>query len=116
MLAGLLEDIAEDVGSVGRGLSLLGVQTPALVCAWLEGPTIGTRMSVRWLAERSVAVAARAPVRRTRARRGDTYSDLVDSVRSFRARGDGQLDPARLRCRYTIPLRRSWMAMVGDLE
>lgn len=115
MLAQLLTQLAEDAGNAGRGLALLGVPTPALISAWLDGPTSGTQASVAWLAEHSLYIAPPTPARRMRARRGDPYDDLAAHVRSFRNRGDGELDAARLRSHYTIRLRVSWLAMVADL-
>ncbi|WP_244923888.1 hypothetical protein [Enhygromyxa salina] len=46
--------------------------------------------------------------------RGDEYLDLADAVGGLALAGDGALDPARLRNRYTID-RVPWLSMVADL-
>jgi hypothetical protein len=49
-----------------------------------------------------------------RALRGDDYRDLARAVGSIATAGDGALDPARLRSRYTLD-RGPWLRMVADL-
>ena len=114
MLKQLLGQIAEDAGTLGRGLSLLGLPT-ALIRAWLEGADQGTRASVRWLSQQDPDTTPDIRLRPMRFNRGDRYADLADSARSFRLRGDGELDPAQLRPEYRIERRRSWLRMVGEL-
>ena len=115
MLEQLLELLAEDAGSVGRGLSLLGVPTTSMIAAWVRGPTAGMQSSVRWMASQPRDVSPDIRLRVVKIKRGEDYADLAESARTFRLRGDGQLDAARLRPQYTVALRRSWLRMVGDL-
>ena len=115
MLEQLLAQLAADAGSTGRALTVLGVPTYALIEAWTRDPTTGMQASAHWLATRTRDSTPDIRLRVVKIKRGDDYSDLAESARSFRLRGDGQLDPARLCQRYTIELRRSWLHMIGDL-
>ena len=114
MLSQLLSQLTEDTGGAEHGLALLRVPEQ-LVGPWVRGPVPGTQASVRWLASQPRVPGPDLCLRVVRLMRGDDYADLSESVRSFRLRGDGYLDPARLRPRYTVALRRSWLGMVGDL-
>lgn len=117
MIEDLLAQVGADAGSVLRALAMFGVDNRELVAAWVEGPAVGTRASVSWLARRprSRPAEPRERLRSVLVRRGDSYDDLADAARRFRVRGDGRLDPARLRRSYTIERRRPWLRMVGDL-
>jgi hypothetical protein len=75
----------------------------------------GTEATAAWFATRW-----REPLRRialtpsVRALRGDDYLDLAQAVGGMAVAGDGALDPARLRARYTID-RGPWLRMVSAL-
>ena len=114
MVGALLTQLEQDAGSIGRGLSLLGTPN-MLMPAWLASVEAGMDASARWLAGQPKEDLPDTRLRIIRVQRGETYDDLAQSARSFRLRGDGQLDAARLRPRYTLELRRSWLRMVGEL-
>lgn len=114
MLRSLLEQLASDVGSTREALTLLG--TPgSLIRPWLRDLSIATEASARWLASQQRDADPRvAQAPSVRALRGDDYGDLARAVGSMATPGDGALDPARLRSRYTLD-RGSWLRMVTDL-
>jgi hypothetical protein len=113
MLADLLGQAIVDAGSLRQARVKLRIPGE-LRRAWTRrAPLAGLDPTAAWLA------AQPAPERRTlvfgiRVRRGDSYRDLAEAVGTVAAAGDGSLDPARLRRRYTIE-RSTWVRMVGDL-
>jgi hypothetical protein len=112
MMGDLLGQLAADAGSVKRALVHLGLPSVSLLDDWIEGGTPGTAASARWVA---VALArGRWHTRRERGPRGEDYSDLIDAAMRGAVMGDGSLDPARLRERYTVDAG-PWLRMVGDL-
>jgi hypothetical protein len=114
MLRGLLEQLGRDAGSTREALTLLG--TPAsLVGPWLRDPIIGTEASACWLASQQRDADPRVALTASvRALRGDDYGDLARAAGTMATAGDGALDPARLRSRYTLD-RGPWLRMVADL-
>ena len=115
MLDQWLELIEVDAGDIGRGLSLIGVPAQGLIRAWTRSPRAGMGASVKWLASQRPDHSPDIRRQPLELRRGEDYGDLAQFARSFRLRGDGELDGARLRPRYEVALRRSWLVMVGDL-
>jgi hypothetical protein len=115
MVADLLGQIATDAGSLARGLDMLRVP-PSLLDAWRRRDvSAGMNASVAWLASQQPDALGRVALAPSvRALRGDTYLDLAKAVGSVAVAGDGALDPARLRRRYTID-RAPWLRMVADL-
>jgi hypothetical protein len=114
MVGNLLGQCAADAGSTPKALLLLGAP-PELIDAWEQGPLIGTEATALWF-----GAQWRDPLRRialtpsVRALRGDDYLDLAEAAGNIAMLGDGALDPARLRARYTI-YRAPWLRMVGEL-
>ncbi|PRP97668.1 hypothetical protein ENSA5_31750 [Enhygromyxa salina] len=114
MLSDLLDLLATDAGSAREALIDLGVPTE-LLSAWGQSPMIGTKASVEWLAARRADPMGRIALGPSaRAFRGDDYLDLAEVGTRPAIAGDGALDPARLRQRYTIE-RGPWLRMVADL-
>jgi hypothetical protein len=112
MMSDLLGQLAADAGSVKRALVHLGLPSVSLLDEWLDGGVAGTTASARWVA---VAIArGRLHTRRERGPRGEDYSDLIDAAMHGAVMGDGSLDPARLRERYTVDAG-PWLRVVGDL-
>lgn len=111
MLRDLLGQLAADAGSTRKALILLGVPAD-LRGAWIRGPIVGTDATAGWLAAQRREALRRMPC--VRARRGDDYLDLAEAAGNIAMLGDGALDPARLRARYTID-RAPWLRMVADL-
>ena len=112
MVTGLLEQLAEDAGSKTQALRQLGVTEQSNLAAWIESPTIGMEVSVRHLANLS---RERSESPRRAWRDVERYADLADAARGSCLRGDGVLDVARLRPRYSLELHHSWLHMVGEL-
>ena len=112
MVTGLLDQLAEDAGSKTQALRQLGVTKRANLAAWSESPTIGMEVSVRQLAHSS---RERSESPRRAWRDVERYGDLAEAARGSHLHGDGVLDAARLRPRYSLARRRSWLRMVGDL-
>jgi hypothetical protein len=115
MIGDLLDQIAGDAGSLTRGLDMLRVP-PSLRDVWRRRDVLaGMDSSAAWLAsQRPDALGRVALAPSVRALRGDTYDDLAEAVGSVAVAGDGALDPARLRRRYTVE-RAPWLRMVADL-
>jgi hypothetical protein len=114
MLHGLLEQLGSDAGSTREALALLG--TPAsLIRPWLRDPITAMEASAYWLGSQQRDANPRVALAPSvRALRGDDYCDLARAVGSMATAGDGALDPARLRSRYTLD-RGPWLRMVADL-
>jgi hypothetical protein len=115
MIADLLGQIAADAGSLAHGLDMLRVP-PSLRDVWVgRDVSAGMVSSAAWLAsQRPDALARVALAPSVRALRGDTYDDLAEALGSVAVAGDGALESARLRRRYTID-RAAWLRMVADL-
>ncbi|PRP98522.1 hypothetical protein [Enhygromyxa salina] len=114
MLGDLLGQLAADAGSTRKALILLGVPAD-LLGAWVQDPIVGTEATAMWFAARRPETLRRIAILRcVRPLRGDEYLDLADAVGGLAIAGDGALDPARLRDRYTID-RAPWLSMVADL-
>ncbi|PRP98557.1 hypothetical protein [Enhygromyxa salina] len=114
MIDELLAQLAADAGSTRKALVLLGVPAD-LLDAWVQGPTVGTDATAVWFAAlRPDAVRRVGLTLSVRTLRGDDYLDLVEAAGDMAIAGDGALDPARLRRRYTID-RGPWLRMVADL-
>ncbi len=113
MIADLLGQIVDDAGSLRRARAELRIPAE-LQAAWTRRePLAGLDATAAWLASRP-AQGRIVLVPSFRARRGDSYGDLAEAVGTLAVAGDGALDPARLRRRYTIE-RAPWLRMVGDL-
>ena len=110
MVMSLLDQLAGDAGSPIRALRLLNMTEQRGLDSWIQSPTSGMQASVRWLASLPCLPSPRRAHRAV-----ESYIDLAESARSFRLRGDGSLDPARLRAQYSVELRSSWLRMIGDL-
>lgn len=116
MIANLLGQLVADVGSIERALTLLEVRSEALIHAWTQDAAYGVRASARWM-EAALDRRQREQIALTPSvlmLRGDGYFDLAEAAEGIALVGDGALDPARLRRRYTIE-RAPWLRMVGDL-
>jgi hypothetical protein len=110
MLADLLGQIVGDAGSLRRARVILRIPAE-LQAAWTRRkPLAGLDATAAWLASRRPDRERIMLVPGVRAHRGDDYSDLARAVETVAAAGDGALDPARLRRRYTIE-RASWLRM-----
>jgi hypothetical protein len=113
MIGELLGQISAHAGSLAAGLDALAVPEQ-LREAWTGGDVLAAMdASATWLApgqRRRTPRLVLAPS--VLAHRGDSYRDMRDAGAALA--GDGALDPARLRRRYTVE-RAPWLRMVGDL-